>query len=1185
MLRIRREKNVTRGRRDVAATIRLRFELLGGFAVMFDDGSPCVLPTRKTQALLAYLALPAGRFHSREKITALLWGDTPEAQARQSCRQALARVRRAVGDGLPVILTRGDTLALNPEIVAIDVAELESALADRSLAGRLRAATLYKGDLLDGFSLNEATFEDWRLLERERLRERTLDGLAGLLREQLNAARPEPAIQTALRLLSMDPLQEAVHRDLMTLLLRQGRRAAALQQYQVCVATLERELAAEPEEATRELYRQILRAAGTGATRSSSKAPRALASTMTASAAQSPLIGREAELERLRTALSRMQDTGGNTLLLSGEAGIGKTRLIQDFAGEALSQGARVLVGHCHETEQALPLNPWIEALRADRLTLDPGLRDRLGATTGAELVRVFPELSTPDEQPAIAGAQHALLFDALVELIGTEAAERPIVLVIEDLHWADSMSARFLAYFGRRVHRLPVLLVGSMRPEDLLDAPILSQALAELRAQGRLEEIPLRALAKDETRLLARCLHAGARRGRVGSRMVDEVWMVSEGNPFVVVESMQAIRDEARDSGRVGSPLARSVRDFVAARLDRLGERARHLVATAAVIGRDFSFALLARAARVSEREAAETVEELVRRRVLDTIGDRLEFSHDWIRRVADDRLLPATRPTLHAAVGAALEELHHGRLDDVADQLGNHYSRAGDFRKALPNLVRFAELAAQRYALEEASRAFEHALATVDQLPTSEHERARHRAALHERIGDMYALQWSADAGASHYRRGIEFWQAAGKENPQTGARLYAKLAEAPTRFRGAFKTPPSEAEVVGYIDAGLALLGTEGDSIEKARLLMAKACLPNLSERRDEAELQQAIESGRKALPIMQSLGSPRDVSAVLDAIGSSYTHVGDYPAALESHVARRELREHIDDRAELIDISCMLARSYVAVGEYEQAVTEAQQAVDLGQIGLGGWHIHALLWRTWSYFSWDKWDEASASFQEFLKIWDGYGGIYQTFIGELFLLEAALAARRGDDDTASEHARIADDYVLRRLLHLPALVQLARGRVDQARSALEALAADRGRLMPVVQTNLLEVHAMEQQGSQVEARADAVLSMARRSGARKELAQAHRALGIHLTSRRRWPEAEQRLTRALEIYRGLGTRWEVGRTLYHLGLLHHLRHSAAYRDQAKAVLDEANAIFSGLGDKCYQRRVLDILVLLS
>ena len=163
-----------------------------------------------------------------------------------------------------MVLTRGDTLALNPDIVAIDVAELESALADRSLAGRLRAVDArIKATCWTGSASTSRAFEDWRLLERE-LRERTLDGLAGLLREQLHAARPEPAIQTALRLLSMDPLQEAVHRDLMTLLLRQGRRAAALQQYQVCVATLERELAAEPEEATRELYRQILRTASTG---------------------------------------------------------------------------------------------------------------------------------------------------------------------------------------------------------------------------------------------------------------------------------------------------------------------------------------------------------------------------------------------------------------------------------------------------------------------------------------------------------------------------------------------------------------------------------------------------------------------------------------------------------------------------------------------------------------------------------------------------------------------------------------------------------------------------------------------------------------------------------------------------------------------------------------------------------
>ncbi len=704
----------------------LHFELLGGFSVRFEGGQPCPLPTRKAHALLAYLALPAGRFHSREKLTALLWGDTAEVQARQSFRQALFSIRRAVGDGRALLLTQGDTIALNAELVFVDVAELESALTDGSIDGLVRAATLYKGDLLDGFSVDEPPFEEWRIVERERLRERALEGLARLLRQQLLADGPEPAIQTALRILAMDPLQEAVHRALMKLLLRQGRRAAALQQYQVCVASLQRELGAEPEEETRELYREILRAAGH--VRGRSAAPPTLTSMATgAGAAEAPMIGRETELARLRSALGQMFDAGGNVVVLNGEAGIGKSRLIQEFAADAAGRGARAVVGRCHETEQTLPLHPWIEALRGDRLTLDPRLRDRLGAATGAELVRVFPELATAGEEPVTLGAQHALLFDALADLIATEATEHPMVLIVEDLHWIDTMSARFLAYLGRRIHRLPVLIVASMRPEELVDGTVLAQALAELRKDGQLDEIVLRSLSEEETRRLARSLHLGVRAGRGGNQIVNDIWAASEGNPFIIVESIRAMRDHARDDDARGIGLARRVQDFVASRLERLGERPRQLVAAAAVIGRDFAFPLLARAARLGEPQAAEVVEELVRRRVLQAVGDRLEFSHDWIRRVAYESLLPTTRAVLHSATGDALEELHRDRLDDVADQLGYHYLHAGDTPKALPHLVRFAELAAQRYALDEAAQAFQQALAAVEQLPASERDRAR--------------------------------------------------------------------------------------------------------------------------------------------------------------------------------------------------------------------------------------------------------------------------------------------------------------------------------------------------------------------------------------------------------------------------------------------------------------------------
>jgi hypothetical protein len=256
-------------------------------------------------------------------------------------------------------------------------------------------------------------------------------------------------------------------------------------------------------------------------------------------------------------------------------------------------------------------------------------------------------------------------------------------------------MSARFLAYFGRRVHRLPVLLVGSMRPEDLLDAPILSQALAELRAQGRLDEIPLRALAKDETRLLARSLHAGARRGRVGNRMVDDVWMVSEGNPFVVVESMQAIREEARDSGRFGSPLARSVRDFVAGVWIGSG-KGYAICATAAVIEGllvapgSWWPGLNVRPPRRWRSQSGVGFRHMATGRSFRTTD----------RRVADDRPLPATRPT--PTPPSSLRQNPPRTAGRRCDRSATTtHGRATSARR---HLIRFAELAAQRYALEEA-------------------------------------------------------------------------------------------------------------------------------------------------------------------------------------------------------------------------------------------------------------------------------------------------------------------------------------------------------------------------------------------------------------------------------------------------------------------------------------------------
>jgi len=240
---------------------QLRLTLLGGFQARLQTGEVMSLPGRKAQALLAFLALPLGRAHPRDKLAALLWGGIREESARASLRQTLFVIRKALGKAARAVLQQeGEALALAPGAVEADVALFGRAVADGTPESLQRAATLYQGDLLAGLVLAEVPFEEWLLGERERLRELALEGLAKLLAHQRKSGASEPAVGTALNLLSLDPLQESVHRALMRLYADLGRRAAALRQYQQCVCALRRELGVEPEAETQQLYQAILRA-------------------------------------------------------------------------------------------------------------------------------------------------------------------------------------------------------------------------------------------------------------------------------------------------------------------------------------------------------------------------------------------------------------------------------------------------------------------------------------------------------------------------------------------------------------------------------------------------------------------------------------------------------------------------------------------------------------------------------------------------------------------------------------------------------------------------------------------------------------------------------------------------------------------------------------------------------------
>ncbi len=705
----------------------LTLRLFGGFEARLSSGRSLILPTKKAQGLLAYLALTPGKPQPRNKAATLLWGDKGENQARHSLRQAISAIKKIFSHvSARALVIEGDTITLAPSEVEVDVVLFERCIRDGSPSALERAATLYKGEFLEGLDVKEEMFEEWLRTQRARLRELALDASAKLLSHQLKNNRDEAAIQTALRLLGLDPLQDGVHQILMRLYSKSGRRGAALMQYQRCVEVLQRELGVEPEPETKQLYQDILqrssRAPPTEITRLRQAGPRRRKPTsipVEPPTAEIALIGRKPELVRLHEAMGKAQKGQGQTIAILGEAGIGKSRLAQELRAEAIRGESLALLGRSYEIEQVIPFGSWNNILRSGRIIDDPEIIQSLDPVWRVELARLFPEVGGPGPELSSAPESAVRLFEAVAHLLGCLVSRQPLVLILEDLHWADEMSLRLFSFLSHRIQHRSVLLVGTAREEEVSQSPVLSQLVQELERNRRGVSLTLLPLSRADTGTLVRRLARASVEGRLLAKLEQAVWASSEGNPFIVVETMRALQERDGLEANSSLPLPEQVRAIVSQRLQRLSAHAKQLVAVAAIIGREFDFPILERAAAMSAREAAEGVEELVRQRMLHGVGEHFDFSHDRIREVACTQILPPRRKLLHGLVAKALEEVYAENLEPHYGALGVHYREGEVWDKSTLYLHKAGASAAMRSAHRDAMEYFNSALEALKHLP----------------------------------------------------------------------------------------------------------------------------------------------------------------------------------------------------------------------------------------------------------------------------------------------------------------------------------------------------------------------------------------------------------------------------------------------------------------------------------
>lgn len=636
----------------------LEIRLASGWQLRLNGSELAPPASKRARALLAYLALHPGPHH-RGRLAARFWPDVLDESARASLRVALTELRHALGPAAGHLMATREAVELGGADLVVDVRAFAEALDEGDPVGALQACS---GPILEEFD------EDWASEAREEHSQRLGQAL-----EQAAATAEDPleAIRLTRRQVALDPLAEAPNRRLIERLAASGDRGAALTAGRQFAGRLRTQLGIPPSRETRALIDDL---------RLAEPQPVPAPAVLTRDF-ETGFVGRRAELERLRASWGGVQmHRDRRIVLIAGEPGIGKTRLAHHFASAALADHATVLAGRCSE-EPLAPFEPFTEALaQADAAeALQPGDTSDLGA-------------------------RHRL-FDTVDSALTDLAARAPLLLVIDDFHWADRGTLLLTSFLLRSTRPGPLLVLGTYRDTELGRHTPLTAALAEFKRGGALDRIDLRGLALDDVARLTRSV--------LGSDdIAPRVHARTAGNAFFVEEVLR----ELAESGPQVVP--ESVRHAVGVRLSRMSDNANELIAAAAILGLEHDVRALQATAGLAPDAAESALDEILRARLLRpaATAQRFEFTHALVREVVHDECNVLRRARLHRRAADALSTLGEDRhLEEIGMHLFEAASTA-DARRAAEVLDRAGRRALDRLAYEDAADRFARALDALE-------------------------------------------------------------------------------------------------------------------------------------------------------------------------------------------------------------------------------------------------------------------------------------------------------------------------------------------------------------------------------------------------------------------------------------------------------------------------------------
>ena len=912
-------------------TAILRIQILGLFQV-WRQQELLTMPTQKSKALFQILLVEPGQLVSKDQILEYLWPDLPLRKAQNNLWVTVSQLRRVLQPNLQprepsaYIDKQGEGYCFNIKSdYWLDgdafAAHLAAAQSATDLTARISAweaaRKLYKGDYL-----GDELYAEWAQFPRMQWKRRYEQLMVNLAVAYRQNGRYQQAITLCHEILTMDNVNETAGRLLMSCHTALGERTTALKIYADLVDALQNEIGVDPMPETVELASQIKLPDGNW-----KRDEKVYSLVSTPLRIPSPFVGRGVEIDRLTQLLTQVTVGQGQMALITGEPGIGKSRLVAETAAIAHRGGFQVLSAYCYPVEQAMPYQPLIDLVR--QVMAYDNHWQQLAPVWLRELAILVPEM----EETAAAAmtvsmpsyeldeSQQGRLFQAILHIFAKQAERGKLMIIIEDIHWADSATLQCLHYLTRHIVQVPILLIFTLRAEYISTDADLVAMLHSLQRESHVVSLPLARLTEADTiALLAQTADTVP--------YVDQLshWLYQEtdGNPFFFTSLLQSIREDGllvnaakKDWQALAQTdptltLPDAVRDLVLDRLQRLLPSEQETLNWIAVYGRSLDFSTLQAISLHPHMTLLNAVEKLGERQLLVETTGQYDFDHNKIREVVYYNLSAARRELYHRQIAEILETTPPS--PSKASILAHHFEHGGEYEVALAYWMQAGKHAQDTYAYQQTVRHYERALALADQ-PAAQMD-------AYLGLGNAFMFLDDQKAATDVIQQALLLAERF-DDVARRAKLLYALAQNANRQHRLDGGKPEVEAALVAAEQAG------DENCLAQSLLLLTEV-------HESSGDLSSALETASRAQKVGSKLNDNQLEARALVEIGFLYAQQAEFTEAAVAAEQGLKLLAKTDDRSAIAYAWNILGRALGGRGDYSRSLEAFQRSQEEAQI---------------------------------------------------------------------------------------------------------------------------------------------------------------------------------------------------------------------------------------------------------